>query len=48
MVWIPMDGAFGELSPKIIGAESIKQMVALLIVAPALAGTGAPSKRYRQ
>ena len=26
----------------------LKQMVALLIVAPALAGTGAPSKRYRQ
>lgn len=39
---------FENRPQKRIRAESIKQMVALLIVAPVLAGTGAPSKRYRQ
>ena len=53
VVWIPMDGAFRAAPKKRIGIESIKQMVALLIVAPArtmspLAGAGVPSKRYRQ
>ena len=39
---------FENRAQKRIVAGSIKQMVALLIVAPALAGTGAPRKRYRQ
>lgn len=39
---------FKNRAQKRIVAESIKHMAALLVVAPALAGTGAPSKRYRQ
>lgn len=40
VIWIPMDGAFENRPQKRIGAESIKQMDALLIVAPGLAGLG--------
>jgi hypothetical protein len=48
VVWIPMDGAFVNRPQKLIGVNSIKQMVVLLIVAPArtmspLARTGAPN-----